>query len=139
MGITDQSQFKKDIDTRLPDLDYTFGSSDLSHNFNFRSVYEHHNEHGVDEVTTCTRFTKRTVDYIFYHSNEIDNTNSSSNQQQQQRKRLPSDNESQGAGDCLKLIARLKLFSKDLLPDYCIPNKNYPSDHFILAAKFLLI
>lgn len=90
MGITDQSQFKKDVDSRLSDkLDdtsYTFGSSDLSHNFRFRSVYEHHNEHGMDEVTTCTRFTKRTVDYIFYHSNEIDEDTEFSDQQQQQQK-----------------------------------------------------
>lgn len=141
VGVTDQSRFKEMAS------EYTFGGPDLTHGFRFRSVYEHRDRHGELEVTTCTRSTKRTVDYIFYHSNDDDDDQkdktehspdeeTKKNTSKQQRKRLSS--EPSANKNKLELIARLQLFTKNLVPDYSIPDRNYPSDHFILAAKFIL-
>lgn len=80
VGITDQSQFKKEVEERLVKAasignreidktpEYTFGDSCLTHNFKFKSVYEHLTETGSREVTTIVRSCKETVDFIFYHS-----------------------------------------------------------------------
>ena len=79
VGITDQSQFKKEVEERLVKAasignreidkpEYTFGDSCLTHNFKFKSVYEHLTETGTREVTTIVRSCKETVDFIFYHS-----------------------------------------------------------------------
>ena len=70
------------------------------------------------EITTCLRDTKKTVDYIFFHVNEILNENTAQ----------------------LKLLGRLELFKTHQIQHvYSLPIKNYPSDHFMIAAKFEII
>lgn len=112
--ISDQSQFKSIIDERKKnfnaDLKCTFGETCLTHNFNFRSVYNHVNgEDGSQECTTCLPQNHQTVDYIFYTANSS-----------------------------LKLLTRLELFNQLHLENAYLPDKHYPSDHFVLSAKFLL-
>jgi protein angel len=114
--ISDQCQFKSDIDERKTrfncDLKCTFGETCLTHIFNFKSVYNHiNNEDGshVVECTTCLPLNHETVDYIFYTSNST-----------------------------LKLLSRLELFNQHHLENAFLPDKHYPSDHFVLSAKFLL-
>lgn len=144
LGITDQSQFKNEIDRRLTDTghdnispEYTFGATNLSHSFKFHSVYDHCDERGTSEVTTCTRSTKLVVDYIFYHA-ESSSRVGEEESREGSRKRAAAESGPPQDDSNLKLISRLKLFTVDMIYDSSIPDRNYPSDHFILAAKFLL-
>ena len=132
LGISDQSQFLEEVNKRLGDQlnrakklceeegdkDYeiqartscTFGGQNLAHCFAFSSAYKHYDDEFNKEVTSCVNDFHKTVDYIFFHS-ESNN---------------------------LKLLGRLELFTEDRLQDVCLPEKNYPSDHFLLAAKFVI-
>jgi protein angel len=146
LGISDQCQFEEEVKKRLNDYlkkkddeessesgetetelclelrsKCSFGSENLSHFFNFKSVYNHYDDQNRYEVTTCVQDFKKTVDYIFYHSNE--------NQQNL--------NEIEESKLDLKLLARLELFTEDKVQDIILPDKNYPSDHFLLAGKFI--
>ncbi len=149
LGISDQSQYLDEVDKRMSialernksslvsDADNydveirancSQGSEGLAHNFNLRSVYKHYNENGMPEVTTCVHDFKKTVDYIFYHSEK---TESGANEENNNA----FDDES---SDELKLVGRLELFTVDKLSNIELPERNYSSDHFSLAAKFAL-
>lgn len=118
-GITDKSQFESENIKRGTCRDNIFGGEHLSHSFCFSSVYKHLNKVINDfEVTTCLKDAKRTVDYIFYHSE------------------LAGDADKSKARPEMNLIARLELFHEQQLTNYLLPNRIYPSDHFMIAAKF---
>lgn len=85
-------------------------SAVLTHNKHFRSVYD------LDEptdVTTCINNEKNFVDYIFYTRQECD------------RHRL-------------NLLSRLDLYKQNQMFNVHLPNQQFPSDHFLLAARFAL-
>ena len=118
LGISDKSQFKSENERRLltnkPDL---FGGETLEHPFSLHSVYKHYNKIRNDyEITTCLRDSKKTVDYILYHS-ELDQ----------------DINEEE-----LNLVARLELFHEAQVANFFLPSRYFPSDHFMLGAKFCL-
>lgn len=152
LGITDQSQFKQEVDKRFVKLilegkneimpECTFGAQDLSHGFNFKSVYDHVDEQGAPEITTCTRNDKKIVDYIFFHSTA--NTSVESKPTESLPLKRPIDTaittnlDNTSNSSKLQLVSRLKLFTKHMASNYCIPNEHYPSDHFMLAANFIL-
>ena len=129
LNINDQCQFKHEVMKRYesfqseqqkeePNLNHD--GLDLKHMFNFDSVYKHYADNNMAfEITTCLRDTKKTVDYIFYHVNESIN----------------DENTAQ-----LKLLGRLELFKTHQIQHvYSLPINNYPSDHFMIAAKFEII
>lgn len=114
-GISDKSQFKHENDKRCLKKADIFGGDDLGHAFNFDSVYKHNNtDESSLEVTICLDEAKKTVDYIFFHSEVDDKTN---------------ENE-------MNLKARLELFTLNDLRNVVLPCKYYPSDHFMIAGKF---
>ncbi len=126
LNINDQCQFKLEVMKRYdsfkseqkeePNLNHD--GLELRHMFNFDSVYKHHADNMALEITTCLRDTKKTVDYMFFHVNEILNENTAQ----------------------LKLLGRLELFKTHQIQHvYSLPIKNYPSDHFMIAAKFEII
>ena len=119
LGISDKSQFKHENDKRFKTKKNQdiFGGDDIGHAFNFESVYKHHSaDNSSFEVTICLDETKRTVDFIFFHS-ETDNAT----------------NESE-----MSLEARLELFTMSDLKNVVLPCKYYPSDHFMIAGKFCI-
>jgi hypothetical protein len=161
LGVSDQCQLRPEVEKRrlvenAESCQCTFGSDSLSHNFNFNSVYEHMNRNGTPEVTTCMKDFRGTVDYIFFHLNSksrlkdqatgldrqaVETRDESLNRKPAVKREFNSeDNESAESNLCAKLnlLARLKLFNSDLVQNYCLPDKNYPSDHFSLVAKFSL-
>jgi protein angel len=116
-GVTDRSQFKSESKRRGAQREALFGGEHLSHPFCFASAYKHYNKVRNDfEVTTCHKDAKKTVDYIFYHS-ELSQG-------------------SKGEKSEMNLMGRLELFHERQLMDYLMPNRVYPSDHFMIAAKF---
>jgi protein angel len=147
LGISDQSQYVVEVNKRLnaeieknkasledANANFNFevkssctqGSEHLAHNFAFKSVYKHYDEvSGSPEVTTCVHGEKRTVDYIFYHSENLNGGHD-------------DDYDDDDSGRELRLIGRLELFTMDALDGVVLPERNYPSDHFVLAAKFAL-
>lgn len=128
LNINDQCQFKNELIKRFndfnlddfkPNMDH--GGVELSHTFNFESVYKHLTDNMSLEITTCLRDTKKTVDYIFFHKND------------------ESLNENNSVAE-LKLIGRLELFKMHQIQHLIsLPIKNYPSDHFMIAAKFSIL
>ncbi len=85
-------------------------SAILTHNKQFHSVYELNNS---SDVTTNTGDEPNLVDYIFYtqHDNNPDR---------------------------LHVLSRFELYKQNQMDDIHMPNHQFPSDHFLLAAKFAL-
>ena len=164
MNINDQCQFGHLVDKRIKKLiceksdvfsQQTFSSGTLSHSFNFKSVYSHVDKRRIEEVTTCLPDTRRTVDYIFYHNEsgeteeseaeegELDSEESQGSDDEQEGRVKETQNSvaktsrSKTQPD-LQLLARLELFNVQQLKYVCLPEKNYSSDHFLIAAKFFL-
>ena len=156
LGISDQSQFKIEIDKRLAEINTdsnieaycTFGGMHLRHTFNFNSVYEHVVNDQL-EVTSCIQDQKKIVDFIFFHSEKYQTSQSDSNEKSagtsfsnlpktSSGPKRPFELESFKENDELELICKLRLFTVPELAEISLPNKDYPSDHFILAAKFAL-
>jgi len=121
VNISDQSQFVMECERRRANdevqLQCTFGGDSLSHSFSFKSAYEHIGRDGCEEVTSCLPSSHDNVDYIFYNCNE----------------HLISLNECS-----LQLVSSLELFTKKQLENVYLPNKHFPSDHFMLSAEFAL-
>ncbi len=117
LGISDKCQFKSENDKRCPNstrLDI-FGGESLSHCFQFDSVYDHYDQNkNTYEVTTCINEFKRTVDYIFYHSEMNDDFAESE----------------------LNVVARLELLKEHQVLTMNLPCRQFPSDHFMIAADF---
>ena len=82
----------------------------LTHNKQFHSVYDLNN---AFDVTTCINNEQNLVDYIFYTKQDDD------------RHRL-------------NLISRYELYKHHHMLNIHLPNHQFPSDHFLLAAKFAL-
>ena len=127
LNISDRCQFKHEVTKRISDARaddcqlplLSHGSNELSHSFDFESVYKHHSEEMSLEITTCLKDTKKTVDYIFFHNTENNNNN---NQEEIAQ---------------LRLLGRLELFKMNQVEHVTsLPIKNYPSDHFMIAARF---
>ncbi|CAF1595984.1 unnamed protein product [Adineta ricciae] len=85
-------------------------SATLTHNKQFHSVYDLEN---TADVTTCIDNEYNLVDYIFYTKQDND------------RYRL-------------NLISRYDLYQQQQMSNLYLPNHQFPSDHFPLAAKFAL-
>lgn len=85
-------------------------SASLTHNKQFISVYDLNDS--VD-VTTNAGDKPQLVDYIFY------------TQQENNPYRL-------------NLLSRYDLYKQNQMIDIHVPNHQFPSDHFLLAAKFAL-
>ena len=125
LNINDQCQFKNELIKRYDQLNsddfkssLEHGGVKLSHSFNFKSVYKHITDNISFEITTYLRDTKTTVDYMFFHKND------------------ETLNESNSVAK-LKLIGRLELFKLHQIRHLIsLPTKEYPSDHFMIAAKF---
>ncbi|XP_057651076.1 protein angel homolog 2 isoform X1 [Diorhabda carinulata] len=86
----------------------------LSHNFKFKSVYEH----GSEENNGVTTFQDKwvTVDYIFYSEDKFENR----------------------TGSKLQLLSRYRLPTREEFNGIRIPNYVMGSDHLSLIAKFKL-
>jgi protein angel len=152
IGISDQSQFKIEVEERFKEISKdddleiycSYGSNHLRHKFDFKSAYKHYNENNELEITSIVGDEpKKTVDYIFYHceneKNNPENINSEIEQEETNtvtKKR--GNNSAINHKNELELIATLELFTINQLDDIYLPNENYPSDHFLLAAKFEL-
>jgi protein angel len=85
-------------------------SAVLTHNKKFHSVYSLNDQ---SEVTTCINNESNLVDYIFYTRQEDD------------RHRL-------------NLLSRYDLYQRNQMFNIHLPNNQFASDHFLLAAKFAL-
>lgn len=85
-------------------------SAILTHNKQFHSVYDLND---LSQVTTCINNEFNLVDYIFYTKQDND------------RHRL-------------NLLSRYDLYQQNQMDDLHLPNHQFPSDHFLLAAKFAL-
>ena len=85
-------------------------SSMLTHNKKLNSVYDLTD---LSEVTTLIDNQSKFVDYIFYTKHDND------------RHRL-------------NLISRYDLYKQNQMSNLHLPNHQFPSDHFLLAAKFTL-
>ncbi len=120
----------------------------LRHTFNFNSVYEHVVNDQL-EVTSCIQDQKKIVDFIFFHSEKYQTSQSDSNEKSADTSfsnlpktssglKRPLESETFKENDELELICKLRLFTVPELAEISLPNKDYPSDHFILAAKFAL-
>ena len=95
-------------------------SGSLSHGLGLSSVYSHSGRN-YEEITTYHQLDKATVDYIFYSSRAQPPTGSAS---------IPTQ---------LRLIAYLRLPWNTELNKYDkLPNQIISSDHFMLAADFLM-
>lgn len=104
-------------DCRFPDstreTEYVQSASSsavLTHNKQFRSVYDMDD---VSKVTTRIDHDSGLVDYIYYTRSNND------------RNRL-------------NLLARYELYDRDIVSYVHLPNRQFPSDHFLLAADFAL-
>jgi len=82
----------------------------LTHNKQFNSVYDLNNSF---DVTTNSGDEPNLVDYIFYTQQDND-------------------------PDRLNILSRFDLYKQNQMIDIHIPNHQFPSDHFLLAAKFAL-
>ena len=102
-------------------------SSCLWHGFNFHSVYRHFILNGQPEVTTCHNLVCCTVDYIFYSRPRHQGGNHDSTS-------------SPGCGHAqLELTGVLNLLGRNQLANSGgLPNRFLSSDHFALAASFVL-
>ncbi|KAI8505399.1 Protein angel 1 [Branchiostoma belcheri] len=108
-------------------------SSCLHHPFNLRSVYSHYTADHQPEATTHHGRANCTVDYIFYTARHFETTFDGEHAGHGRRQR-PKYRDGK-----LKLLSRLSLPSdKDLEKEGSLPNKDHPSDHLPLIAKFRL-
>ena len=89
------------------------------------------------------------VDFIFFHSeNHNDNSAvmhevSGKTRQEKNNSKLKRQAEDEASFENeekkeLELMGKLRLFSVDEVANISLPSKDYPSDHFMLAAKFIL-
>ena len=85
-------------------------SATLTHNKPFASVYDLDD---LSRVTTCIDDQPNLVDYILY-------------------------TEQEGDPDRLNLLSRYDLYKHHQLNNIHLPNHQFASDHFLLAAKFAL-
>ncbi|CAF0721041.1 unnamed protein product [Adineta steineri] len=85
-------------------------SAILTHNKNFHSAYDLND---LSDVTTCINNETNLVDYIFYTKQDND------------RYRL-------------NLLSRYDLYKQQQMLNLHLPNHQFASDHFLLAAKFAL-
>jgi protein angel len=85
-------------------------SAILRHNKRFNSVYDLND---LSAVTTCINNESNLVDYIFYTKQDDD------------RHRL-------------NLLSRYDLYKQNQMLNLHLPNDQFASDHFLLAAKFAL-
>jgi hypothetical protein len=167
-NITDQSQFKNEIHKRISSLvttqdeidlaikklDCSIGGENLYHPFNFKSAYDYYDKYGNELVTTVLPDSHESVDFIFYHVNNNQNKNQKSTSIQQGSQSSRECNASCSSinpdqDDCeendeddnceMKILSTLQLFNKEQVETLFLPNKHFASDHFLLAAKFLLI
>ncbi|XP_066944809.1 uncharacterized protein [Macrobrachium rosenbergii] len=89
-----------------------------SHSFHFNSVYRHYTNRAVEATTFHNKWTS--VDYVLYS-------------------RVYSQNRGQAVEGALKLLARYGLLTgRDAKRFAPLPSAVCPSDHFPLAAQFLL-
>jgi protein angel len=149
LGISDQSQFKAEVDGRIKNSNdqlaeayCTFGGQHLRHTFNFKSVYDHVKEKTKQlEVTSCIQDTKKIVDFIFFHSESLGSPSSELAEieldQKKNLKRSAASSEESDKNE-LELVCKLRLFTEEELDNISLPNEDYPSDHFLLAAKFVI-
>jgi hypothetical protein len=142
IGITDQTHFAIEIEKRNstvaePKIEYSFGKEDLQHPFQFQSVYEYFDRNGDQFVTTCLPQSHEFVDYIFYHNN---NHKSKSRKQTMNPKSTtdPQESSDDENESQIEIVSTLELFTKKQVEYILMPNKHYASDHFLLAANFLL-
>lgn len=137
LGISDQSQFKYEIELRNLRLilnnnnsnekktfENSFGTDNVYHSFNFKSVYSHKDENDVPLITTCVKDFKKSVDFIFFHSNNFENSGFEKELTRESNK--------------LHLIEIYELFNEKQGKNLFIPNRVFSSDHFMIAAKFIL-
>jgi protein angel len=82
----------------------------LTHNKQFTSVYDLND---LSDVTVNAGGESNFVDYIFYTQQDND-------------------------PDRLNLLSRFDLYKQDHMIDIHLPNHQFPSDHFLLSAKFAL-
>ena len=153
MNISEQCQFADLVDKRIKRLELkrksdvfseqTFGTKVLTHSFNFKSVYKHVNKRNVEEVTTCLNDQKKTVDFIFYACNSEDVESLEESEGPSEASFESGSNEEEAKQSSrnniepeVELLARLELFSVDELRFVDLPERNYASDHFMIAAKF---
>lgn len=85
-------------------------SAILTHNKRFHSVYDLNDLTGV---TTCINNESNFVDYILYTKQDYDRHQ-------------------------LNLVGRYDLYNQSQMFNIHLPNHQFPSDHFLLAAKFAL-
>ena len=132
-SVDEEPQQQETDSTRLPEAYCSYGGSHLRHTFRFRSAYKHVDANNELEVTTSVNGDHKHVDYIFFHSEELPPVSNAT-----------TTDASASTNRCLnelELLARLELFPVSALnKDVAVgmPNSNYPSDHFLLAAKFRL-
>ncbi|XP_064083761.1 uncharacterized protein LOC135199540 [Macrobrachium nipponense] len=89
-----------------------------SHSFHFNSVYRHYTKRAVEATTFHNKWTS--VDYVLYS-------------------RIYSQNRGQAIEGALKLLARYGLLTGQEAKRFApLPSAVCPSDHFPLAAQFLL-
>jgi len=114
--VTSDCCFPKTISTDAKDqlIFQTYmnqqSSAILRHNKKFNSVYDLNDS---SEVTTCIDNESNLVDYIFYTKQDND------------RHRL-------------NLLSRYDLYKENQMLNLHLPNRQFASDHFLLAAKFAL-
>ncbi|CAF1211818.1 unnamed protein product [Rotaria sordida] len=114
--VTSDCRFPKEISSNKKDqlIFQTYmnrtSSAILTHNKKFNSVYDLND---LSEVTTCIGNESNLVDYIFYTKKDND------------RHRL-------------NLLSRYDLYQQNQLLNLHLPNHQFASDHFLLAAKFAL-
>lgn len=114
--VTSDCRFPRQISTQKNDqlIFETYirqnSSAMLTHNKKFDSVYDMDEP---SEVTTCINNEINLVDYIFYSKQDDD------------RYRL-------------NLLSRYDLYKENQMLNLHLPNHQFPSDHFLLAAKFAL-
>jgi endonuclease/exonuclease/phosphatase family metal-dependent hydrolase len=93
--------------------------------FGFRSAYDNDDNSGGVAFTTLKvrgdKATKRTIDYIFYSSND--------NNSNDDETKAPS-------SVSLHCTHRLSLPKEHEMEPTLLPGLKYPSDHFAIAAKF---
>ena len=126
-GMTTQCQYVDEVIARKQNNseengdqnELTVFKGEVSHMFNFKSVYDYEPQNGVKRnriVTTSNMGSHEVVDYI-WHTTPLDSENDNSNK--------------------LKLIGQLQLYNNQNIQDLGgIPNGILSSDHTMLMGKF---
>jgi protein angel len=114
--VTSDCRFPKQISTNERDqlIFQTYihrrSSALLTHNKKFNSVYDLND---ASDVTTCVNNESNLVDYIFYTKQDNDRFR-------------------------LNLLSRYDLYRRNQMLNLHLPNHQFASDHFLLAARFAL-